>query len=657
MFGGPDGPEAVVPQLPGATSDHAAPPPIRRARADYAFLWSSEAIGATGAWDPASCQVGRSACGRSDVYEESSEGSPLPKARTRKGPKLASGAATKPRSAYEATRNSARHGSKTFERGSSLLAMSIGDLVNSIGPLATSFLGMKSEEFDASASKARHRKNTVVLAMDNTGLASFALEVNIDNPGDIERTYRLDGRLGQGAFAEVFEASVISTGAMRAVKRISLARMKDKLAPLKKEIDILKRVDHPNVIKLYEIFEDDLHLYLVLELGMGGSLQQRTTKVRTKLNEPEAAIVMHQIFRGVAYLHKNHICHRDLKPANILLSTKAPLQSSMVKISDFGLSCRFRPGQFLTALCGTMGYMAPEVFRKKYDEKCDAWSCGVILFEIMGGSRPFAGKTDAEFRQKVMSGRYSFGSEAWLEKSQGCMELVTKLLVVSVKKRIRPDQGIVDPWLQSQIPKPRHVPLRESILDNLRGFRKLNKFKRASLRVIASLLNETQIRAPHETFLSLDVNGDGQLSMAELKKQLEIKNQANQQNVKNRDVNGSSVDLEVAEIFDDPESGKQPDFTYTEFIAATFNRERYVGEEVCKVAFSAFDRDGNGRIEYAELLEGRMLGNLTPEETRQLMLEFDQNKDGTLDFDEFRDMLQECKTEGYCRCYSLRAKG
>lgn len=173
-------------------------------------------------------------------------------------------------------------------------------------------------------------------------------------------------------------------------------------------------------------------------------------------------------------------------------------------------------------------------------------------------------------------------------------------------------------------------------MDNLRGFRKLNKFKRASLRVIASLLNESQIRAPHETFLSLDVNGDGQISMAELKKQLEIQNPVNLRNVKNLNVKSSSVDLEIAEIFDDPESGKQPDFTYTEFIAATFNRERYVGEEVCKVAFTAFDRDGNGHIEYAELLEGRMLGHLTPEETRQLMREFDQNKDGSLDFGEFK---------------------
>merc|ERR1712190_118666 len=166
-------------------------------------------------------------------------------------------------------------------------------------------------------------------------------------------------KLGEGSYGTVCKARNKSTSAIRAVKTISKAQMKN-IERFKQEIAIMKMMDHPNIIKLYETFEDHRNIYLVMELSAGGELFDRIIE-SGHFTEVQAAILMQQIVRAIYYMHENHVCHRDLKPENFLFTTKEAIDKNLLKIIDFGLSCKFPAGQVLTTKAGTPYYVAPQV--------------------------------------------------------------------------------------------------------------------------------------------------------------------------------------------------------------------------------------------------------------------------------------------------------
>ena len=190
-----------------------------------------------------------------------------------------------------------------------------------------------------------------------------------------------------------------ATGDKRAVKRLA----KEKLSPnarirLNYEIDILKNLDHPNILRLYEVFEDKKYIYLVTEYCQGGELFDEII-ARGKFNEQDAAVVIKQLLSAISYCHSKKVCHRDLKPENILIDNKETLQ---IKLIDFGTSQRFEDAENMELVLGTAYYIAPEVLRGHYDEKCDIWSIGVIMYILLSGEPPFPGSDDKEILKSVV---------------------------------------------------------------------------------------------------------------------------------------------------------------------------------------------------------------------------------------------------------------
>lgn len=466
---------------------------------------------------------------------------------------------------------------------------------------------------------------------------SLSMQVIIENQRFIDDCYTLNSLvIGKGSFGVVKKATLKVTGATRAVKVIPKERMKDKQSALKREIQIMKRLDHPNTLRLHELFEDDKNLYMITELCHGGDLLGQINQCG-RLQESTACKVMSQIFRAVFYLHGIRIIHRDLKPENCLLSTAdSPLnRTSSLRVADFGLSCAFTPGQVLKTRVGTTAFMSPQVIARHYNEACDLWSCGCIAYMLLCGYLPFRGKTEEETRTKVQESAVSFTPSDWLHVSERGMDLVSRLLTKDVQLRVTAEQALVHEWVRDALTTDAQAaPVEAKIVQTLRGFRSLNRFKRASLQVIASLLGEEQTRAPREAFVALDADGDGLVSLTDLRGRFHTPELV--QAVED----GDSEAMELLSFLGIP-VGRWKAITYTEFVAATFDRKTYCTKSVCWAAFNVFDTDGNGKISRKELSTGDVLGDLSREELARLVRDMDLNGDGQIDFEEFLGMMRD----------------
>lgn len=458
---------------------------------------------------------------------------------------------------------------------------------------------------------------------------SNRLKLIIENPRPIAECYNLGNMLGEGAFGAVRKAHVKSTNAPRAVKSV-LKGNKHRMNMLKREIEITKMVDHPNLIKLYEVFEDVTKVYLVMELCQGGTLGERL-RAKRKFNEAQTAAAMFPMMRAVCYLHQCQIAHRDLKPENFLIANEVdpanPDDMSRLKITDFGLSCVFQIGEELTSTVGTITFMAPEVLAKSYDQSCDIWSCGVIMYVLLSGYLPFRGDTDEKIKAKIRNGKFSFDATHWVDTTEAAMDLISSMMRVNRDERSTAHQALHHEWMLRKAPKPKYVPLRPQAVKQMRLFRLQSMLKRAGLQLIASLLCDDDLKAAHEAFVALDNDGDGTLSLRELQSGA---------------VKATPADRKLLEeqILPDGGTSDLTDYTYTEFIAATFDRKKYVTEEVCRAAFKFFDHDGDGKISKEELHQGQLLGHLPEEELQKIVLEIDDNDDGAIDFTEFMTMMR-----------------
>jgi calcium/calmodulin-dependent protein kinase I len=218
---------------------------------------------------------------------------------------------------------------------------------------------------------------------------------------------------------------------------------------LQNEIDILKQVDHPNIVKLHDIYEDEKYFFLVMELMMGGELFDQILE-KEKFSEKEARDIIAPIFDALIYCHQLGIIHRDIKPENLLFSSKE-INTSIIKVSDFGLA-RFIDNETLaTTTCGTPGYVAPEILKQQpYKDSCDFWSVGVVLFILLSGSPPFYDEDNFELFEKIKKCEYDISGPQWAGISAEAKDFISKLLVADPEQRLNGDQIMNHPWIKGQ---------------------------------------------------------------------------------------------------------------------------------------------------------------------------------------------------------------
>jgi serine/threonine protein kinase len=263
----------------------------------------------------------------------------------------------------------------------------------------------------------------------------------------LEEFYELGEEIGRGGFSVVFEAKHKENGMKVAVKCVQLACQADDeaMTALKREIRIMKKVNHPNILKLYEVFVEEESFYLVMELVPGKELFERIID-RGQYSERHASNIIRQIVSAVDYLHSNGIAHRDLKPENLLSSGDD--ENEVIKIIDFGLSKKFGDEQLVTSV-GSPGYVAPEVLTaESYDKSVDMWSVGVILYILLCGFPPFFADTSTELFKKIIEVKYDFDDPAWDDVSEAPKEIIRKLLVKDPKERITAHDLAEHPWVK-----------------------------------------------------------------------------------------------------------------------------------------------------------------------------------------------------------------
>lgn len=224
---------------------------------------------------------------------------------------------------------------------------------------------------------------------------------------------------------------------MRAIKIIDKAyQSKEEQEKLINEVQILRTIDHPNIIKVFEFYQEPQRFYIVTELCQGGELFDYILD-QGHLTEAKAAVIMQKITSALMYCHQHNIMHRDLKPENLLLEREPSKQQDIqVKVIDFGTSVMFKEDRKIKGKFGTAYYIAPEVLTNRYNEKCDIWSAGVILYILLCGYPPFNGNDDDEIIENVKKGEFSLKGSEWEQISPEAKDLVQKMIVMDPTKRL-----------------------------------------------------------------------------------------------------------------------------------------------------------------------------------------------------------------------------
>merc|ERR1719195_1075353 len=425
------------------------------------------------------------------------------------------------------------------------------------------------------------------------------------------------------------------SGAQRAVKVLRKSHMDDdEKRMLFNEINILKEIDHPNIIKMYEFFEDEKRYYLVTEICKGGELFDEILQ-RGKFSERDAAVLMKQVLSCINYCHQANIVHRDLKPENILL--EANKEFDQIKIIDFGTSLVYDPNRNLDEKLGTPYYIAPEVLNKNYNEKCDIWSAGVITYITLSGMPPFNGQSDQEIMKRVREGQFSFEDRIWQTISENAKSFIRSLLTYSSSDRPSAEQALQHPWLTELAALQVDEAPAMNALDNLSKFNSDVTLKQATYAFIASQLMSKQERDNlSKVFKAFDTNGDGKLSMEEVK-------------VGYLEHYGRIMsDQEVEQMFRSVDTDNSGFIDYTEFVVAATSQQNLTSEEKLRAAFNMFDKDGSGIISADEIREVLCFGganSLSAEAVDAIIKQVDENGEGEIQFEEFVTMMTGLENE------------
>eukprot|EP00934_Nitzschia_sp_Nitz4_P000490 Nitzschia sp. Nitz4//scaffold133_size116822//66538//68818//NITZ4_003809-RA/size116822-snap-gene-0.5-mRNA-1//1//CDS//3329535402//490//frame0 len=422
-----------------------------------------------------------------------------------------------------------------------------------------------------------------------------------------------------------------------AMKSIHLNRITDQsfLTELRNEIGILRKLDHPHIVRAIETYEHRQRIYIVMEICSGGDLYSRDP-----YTEEQAARIVTSILSAIAYMHSRQILHRDLKYENVLFVNQSP--NSPIKLIDFGLSKTYGDNPELTAGVGTIYTMAPEVLQGKYTEKADVWSVGVLAFMLLSSQMPFYGRKKNHIVEQILNCQYDFRGRRWKRISSQAKAFIDELLVLDPEERMDAHTALSCTWLNRRFSATTRGPDAEE--ENMARHAMLRyagytKLKKMALMVVAHKSSTDEIGILRKVFQKYDKKKDGSICYEDFCSALS-------------EFGHSEDDLK--EMFDAVDLDGTGRIRYTEFLAATIEAQGAISEERLAEAFDRLDSDDSGYISAANLIE--LLGHDFPkEEIDQIIADADLTKDNQISYAEFL-ALWEDKAE-HDRAEQLRLLG
>jgi len=441
--------------------------------------------------------------------------------------------------------------------------------------------------------------------------------------------------LGEGITGQVYMV-VNKRGQEKAMKTINLHRInKAQIKELRLEVALLKTLDHPNIVRLLEVFEDSHHAMLVMDLCNGGNLASKGARNRLR-TERAVASVVYQLFLAVKYIHEKNIIHRDIKLENVMLVSD-DVRSLHVQLIDFGLSSLQsstsswgpwnRRKRLLDTICGTTFYMAPEVLKGHYGEECDIWSLGVLTYLLVSGKPPFSGDNERAISRKIKSVAVEFSDPIWKRMTPHAQNLVENLLVKEPEKRWKADQALQSPWFdkyrQEISDNADGATLEAEIVQSLTKFVEYGRMKRMAMLVIAHHSSVRELTKLKSTFVALDKDNSGSITLNELRNLLAKYNMS---------------DEEAAKVFEGVDVDDSGEIQLTEFLAATM-------EATCKIdrerMADAFDHIAQGKEYITTSSLETLLGKIDKNQLKEMIASLDENHDGKISKDEFLALVDE----------------
>ncbi|OMJ94562.1 hypothetical protein SteCoe_2206 [Stentor coeruleus] len=435
--------------------------------------------------------------------------------------------------------------------------------------------------------------------------------------GHVADYYEIKEIIGEGAYGCVRRVVHKATGVEKAMKTIMKSFVKlSEVKNMLLEVDILRKLDHPNIIKITEVIQDNRCYHIVTELFYGGELFDKIVELKN-FKEKQAARYMHQIISAVSYCHSHGVLHRDLKPENLLLVDES--KNSPLKVIDFGIS-RLTSNSFSPARrYGQPHYTAPEVFNNMFTEKSDLWSCGVILYVMLCGYLPFLGSKESDTIRQIANREIDFPDKEWSKVSQDAKDLTGLILNKDPNKRPMAKEIMMHPWIQSNMNGLCHK-IRLDSVKNLISFRSQEKIQHATFEfIISHLSTQQELKELQNAFMILDVNGDGKLSREEIMEGIEK-------------VRFTKY-FDIERIIEECDADGSDFIDYSEFLTAAMDWRGTLSKKKLQSAFKTFDINGDGKIDINELKE--MIPGLSDEDYLEIMREADKNHDEAIDYEEF----------------------
>lgn len=473
----------------------------------------------------------------------------------------------------------------------------------------------------------------------------------------VDEVYDVGAVLGTpGQYGTVKEATSRDDGTKVAIKFLKKHKYSDEkrtmqyFKDLRTEIYLLDAAkDHPYIIDLgdssgHAIFEDIEHLYIVMEHCSGGELYDRIQEL-DGFSEKHAQDLIRQMVSALYYLHSQGIAHCDLKPENFVFKSrdKASKDYNTLKMIDFGMAKVVHWRKYLRKLVGTPYYIAPECLAGRYNEACDMWSIGVVMFVMIFGFPPFY--DDQKSRDRMSSDEIIFakirkgfepkiksGYGAWFPKdhkvSHECRDLLGRLLRKSIADRLTAEEVLEHPWLTSDATQQELMAINDrQLLKAIRSYSRANKFQHEILHLLneCKYLSKNQLSTIQETFSRIDENGDGILTLKEVEEGL-------------KRIDPHITSQEVDSIFKAIDANRDGKIDYSEILSMRINKKLESKEARLRKVFQALDKNQDGVVtpdELAAALDSVHEEKVTTAYAQELISLVDSDKDGKCSYEEF----------------------